>query len=470
MLKPEDSKNIKLLYVEDDEKAREFTLDIFKRFFDDITIAVNGKDGLEKLKTSYYDLVITDINMPKLSGLDMIKEAREIHKNLYSIVVTAYADHDTFLDSIQLGIKGYIVKPMDIKQLLNVLEEAVHIISAKKEINILKQYKDIVDKTSIVSKANSNGQITFVNDKFCQISGYSRDELIGKQHNIVRDSDTSNEVFHNMWATIKNKDIWTGQIKNRKKDGTAYYVDATICPILDEKNDIKEFIAIRNDISELLNPKKQLLDKIKTSKYPFLIILQINNFTILEHLYNELIIDNLLSTFDKMLYSYLPEGIEDSIIYNLGDGEFAILILSSHESINSTASTLELQLKQLQQNVSKGIIVVNEYDFDISVSISFATKKENLYKNVKYGITEAITNKVGIVFANDLTKEVKNTSLKNSQTIKMIQTAIDNDKIVSHFQAITNNKTMEIEKYESLVRLIDDNDKIISPFFLFRYC
>jgi PAS domain S-box-containing protein len=331
------------------------------------------------------------------------------------------------------------------------------------KINILRQYKDIVDKSAIVSKANPKGIITFVNDKFCNISGYSKEELIGKSHNIVRAPDVPKEIFKDMWDTIQNKQIWTGQVKNRKKDGSNYYVDATVCPILDEDDNIIEYIALRNDITEFQNPRKQLLDKINISHSPLLTILKLNNFSILDHLYDEHIVDKMLQLFEQMLPTYFPEGFKISNIYNLGDGEFALLQVSPYNEI--TATSLEIQLKQLQQNIKKAIITVEEYSFDISVIISFATETEDLYKDVKYGIIKAINDKVNMIFANDLTKKLKQTALKNSDTINMIQTAMENKKIVSHYQPIINNKTMEIEKYESLVRLIDEKNNIVSPFF-----
>ena len=462
-LLPEDCKDIRVLFAEDDETARQLTLDIFNKFFVNIDIAVDGQDGLEKAKEIKYDLIITDLNMPKLGGLDMIKAIKEFDKDIYTIIVSAYSDQDNFMNSILLGIKGYIVKPINIKQLLGVLKIAVDTINTRKHINILEQYKQIVDQTAIVSKSDLKGNISFANDKFCEISGYTKDELIGNPHNMLRDPSMNSSIFRNMWATIKDKEIWSGQIKNKKKNGDNYYVDATICPILDENGDTIEYIALRNDITELLNSKKQLTDKINTSENPILIMLKIDNFHILDHLYEETTIEDMLVLFEKLIYTYLPEGLEVDVVYNLGEGEFAILKLNN--DFETSAASLEIQLKQLQKNIHNGMIVVDEYDFDISVFISFATQKENLYKNVKYGIVQAQEGKADIVFANNLTKKIREVSVKNSEIIKMIKLAISTNSIVSHFQAITNNKTMEIEKYESLVRLVDSNNKIISPYY-----
>ena len=122
----------------------------------------------------------------------------------------------------------------------------------QKSIKILNQYKNAVDSSSIVSKTDKYGKITFVNDEFCRVSKYTKEELIGKNHNIIRHEDMPKEIFKDLWETIKSKQIWKGQIKNRAKDGTSYYVTSTIAPILNLDDEIEEYLAIRLDISEIV--------------------------------------------------------------------------------------------------------------------------------------------------------------------------------------------------------------------------
>lgn len=116
----------------------------------------------------------------------------------------------------------------------------------------LKQYQDAIDASNIVSKTDINGIITFVNDEFCKISGYSRKELIGSPHNIVRHPDVEKSVFKKLWDTILAKKVYKGIVKNLSKDGKAFYLNATIIPILDENGDIEEFVAIRHDVTSVI--------------------------------------------------------------------------------------------------------------------------------------------------------------------------------------------------------------------------
>lgn len=122
--------------------------------------------------------------------------------------------------------------------------------SLEDQLQLFKEYQKVIDKSAIVSKTDTRGVITYVNAAFLAISGYTKEELIGKPHSIVRHPDMSAAVFKKMWKTIKAKKIFNGTIKNRKRDGSAYFVDATVIPILDRENNIIEYIAMRYDVTK----------------------------------------------------------------------------------------------------------------------------------------------------------------------------------------------------------------------------
>jgi methyl-accepting chemotaxis protein len=109
---------------------------------------------------------------------------------------------------------------------------------------------DIMNVTSIVSEADKKGDILNVNEKFIAVSKYSRHELIGQPHNTTRHPDMSKDVFKQMWSTIGRGEIFRGVVKNRAKDGTPYYVDAVIAPILGENGKPKKYLGVRYDITE----------------------------------------------------------------------------------------------------------------------------------------------------------------------------------------------------------------------------
>ncbi|MFY9142465.1 HD domain-containing phosphohydrolase [Sulfuricurvum sp.] len=260
------AKGMSILYVEDEELIRENTKLLFESFFGQVETASNGYTGLELYQKKVFDIVITDILMPEMNGVIMVKKIKELNPNQSIIITSACEESGYLLELINLGVAQFLLKPIQTEQMITIINAVVTNISNQRKVDefnlnlkqdllhqttLLEQYKEVVDLSTIVTKTDLKGNILYANHLFCETSGYSYTEIVSKGHNILRHPEMSDEFYQNLWETILNQETWNGIIKNLKKNGEYYITDTTIKPIVDEFGNTIEFISISHDVSEL---------------------------------------------------------------------------------------------------------------------------------------------------------------------------------------------------------------------------
>jgi PAS domain S-box-containing protein len=273
----EKNKNKTILIVDDSFVVREQLKDILENRNYKVLEAKNAKEALDILNLNKIDLMLLDLELEESNGYDFLIKNRAFildKLNIKVVIITGNISSTLLRDAFRLGVKEIIKKPYSIEELILKTDIFINDKDIEDEMvcktQLLNQYKDTVDRSSIVSKANEKGIIIYVNEAFCNISGYTQEELIGKPHNIVRHPDMDASVFKEMWHTIKNlKTPWTGIVKNRKKDGSSYWVQTIINPILDYHGNILEFIGIRTDITEIEKTKEYLKEQYDISQNNF---------------------------------------------------------------------------------------------------------------------------------------------------------------------------------------------------------
>jgi len=137
------TKTLKVLFVEDNEEARVAILALLSNFFNDIAVAKDGKEGISLFKADSFDIIISDIRMPNTNGLDMIEQIRQINDNIPIVISTAHKETDLLLESIKLGVNGYLLKPINFKQLKQVIKQICEKIYYKRKA---KQYEENLEK------------------------------------------------------------------------------------------------------------------------------------------------------------------------------------------------------------------------------------------------------------------------------------------------------------------------------------
>jgi len=515
--------DIKILYVEDENNIREMLSRFIRRFCTELYTAENGSVALELYKEHAPDIIISDIRMPVMNGIDMAKEIKKINPKQIIIFISAHSESDFLFEAINMQADGYILKPVDLsvleEKLLKLIQQHENTQAAKKlaeseerfrkiantsqvgifiykekytyvndafcnmtgftaeelydmypwellepdlqdafkEVGSLrlngeefeKEYDDIrirtkdnqykvfrisastifvdgsyaglgmiTDITKLVTTqeklviyeqaieqmdemvriTNVDGTIIFVNNAIINHTGYTHDELIGRKNNIFKSGEHDEKFYSNLWNTILSGHVYRDTFTNKKKNGTLFYEDQTITPILDNKNSqIKYFVSTSKDITErvkMINDLQRLattdtltgiynrykineiiddeIARTKRYKEPFaLIMFDIDHFKEINDTYGHDIGDHVLQELSKVI----RESIRETDYFGRWGGEEFMLI--------APKISLDDAVK-LAQKLRKTIA---EHSFDevkhITVSIGVALFSEDSDKEEK---------------------------------------------------------------------------------------
>lgn len=214
------------------------------------------------------DIILMDMYMPECSGDELVQMIRQDDRwSLIPIIfLSAEKDINNQLEAMSLGADDFLVKPVNAGKLVAVVNISVK--RARKHVKLNRDLKNslrenkyqlvALDKHAIVSTADIAGRIIHVNDKLCEVSGYTRHELLGKNHRLLKSNHHDTLFYKDLWATISNGKIWHGVICNTAKRGVDYWVDSTIVPFIDDSGKPYKYVSIRTDVTDLRVSEQRL--------------------------------------------------------------------------------------------------------------------------------------------------------------------------------------------------------------------
>ncbi len=239
---------LKILLLEDNNVDAEIVQHLSKTAGLDFEMCqvMHKPEFLAALEDFRPDIILCDNDLPQFSALEALEITNKRSSHIPFILVTGTVNEEFAVKIIKAGADDYILKDR-LGRLPASIHASMEIRKVKKEI---ADYKFALDQSAIVSIANKKGKITYVNDNFCSISKFSKEELLGQDHRILNSGYHSKEFFKELWATIGTGLIWRGEFCNLTKDGNIYWVDATIVPFLDAKGKPLQYLGIRNEITD----------------------------------------------------------------------------------------------------------------------------------------------------------------------------------------------------------------------------
>ena len=261
-------KPFRILLVDDDINLLKYYEMILQEADMDVLTISDPLTSLEAIEEFRPDVIVLDVYMPKCSGPELAKVIRQDDKWAMTPIMflSIEADIDTQLAAMNLGGESFMMKPVTPNHLVQAVTIKAkksrwsHRINDDLEIALRESEYQLItsNQHNIVSATDVTGRIISANDKFCKISGYSREELIGNNHRLLKSKNHPDSFYEEMWRTIASGQIWHGRICNCTKSGEDYWVESTIVPFLDDKGKPYKYLSARTDVTQVMQSESRL--------------------------------------------------------------------------------------------------------------------------------------------------------------------------------------------------------------------
>ena len=352
-------------------------------------------DSLEHTLDLHENLISENILEKKLKIIDINQkiDLGSINTSGTKLVTIPIMEFEKSIGTIQLVFDNKF-KDIDIEFLEFIISLMGAYINKAQKDEESDRYLKLIDKNVLISKTDLDGNITEVSEQFCELSQYSKDELIGKTHRIFKHADMKDEIFINMWDTIIKGEVWQGEIKNKKKDGGYYWIDTHIAPDCDINGNVIGYTALRVDITDrkkieqiaitdgltsLYNrrhfdnifPQQIEINKREKGLLAFVLI-DIDHFKQYNDTYGHQEGDVALKLVAKTLentlkrpddYTFRLGGEEFGLVYHIKDINDAILIANTaRENIENLKINHSGNSASIFVTISSGLYIVNKDD------------------------------------------------------------------------------------------------------------
>lgn len=431
-------RDINVLYVEDEKEVREFTSKTIGSIVNRVIVAQDGKEGLEKFNdNSDINLILTDINMPKMGGLEMCREIRKTNKEIPIVITSAHSDPNFLKEAIEVNVSSYAMKPIDLYHLIDSMIKAIEPIFLRKKLenittSLTNRVEEVTKQTKILLDAQDNivfltnfSNIVEVNKKFLEFFGVeSYEEFVNKKISIVNQFKEDHRFFNK--AIIDKSNNWVSEIQklteadrvikmenlngedrifivniddyeNKKEHFIVSLIDITT---LKEKSNLLEYQASHDQLTGLFNRQKFneiFLKEIKRDKrYDnalSIIIFNIENLKDIFKICGKLSYENVIKSIAEIVINCVREH---DIVVRWGEDEFLVLLPQTEmDGAKIVAQKIQSSIFDSDFKIDEKIIT--------NFGISKLEKDDNditILKRVEEALTKAKEEGENLVFCN----------------------------------------------------------------------
>lgn len=376
---------------------------------------------------------------------------------------------------VRIGIVVVLINLLLGLGIAYVTHRYVRKIEAAREAHLrrLEQYGNLLDELCLVSKGDLEGNITYVNDKFCQVSGYTRAQMLGQPHNIVRHPSVPKTTFKRMWQQIQAGKTWRGISRNKTRDANSYYADSVIMPLTDQDGTIVEYIAARYEITELLEKRDEVRLAFATDKLTALgsrhklvedlrahpenrclILFDIVDFGGINHTLGIETADQILLHLSNQLVEFFTA--DKYSLYRLHSDIFAVLT-------DATAQpALHSIVEQFCLNLRKNTFVhTDSGTMNLNLICGIACNEKDLLTCADAALQHAKQSKASMAIYN--TEIAERQGRMRAYWINEVQQALLGQRLIPHYQPIVHIASGETRRYEALMRMVDTHGEIVPP-------
>ena len=439
-----------LLYVEDEEITRQTVLTLLGRRFPGLAIhgASNGAEGVELFREFSPDLVVTDIKMPAMSGIDMARRLMEQRPSLPVIVTSAHSDMQYLIESIELGISRYVLKPIDSGKLFAAIDACLNTLALERELQaqqafVRKLSRAVQQSPSSIVITDPRGTVEYVNPKFAELSGLDEAEVRGRH--LATLLPGGDEV----WSAISAGNHWHGELAGLRKSGLPFYASASISPVFDEAGKLSNFVAVQEDITERVKNQREIeqLNKTLSAHAEELEIanrdLEGFSYTVSHDLRTPLTnINGYCQVILELYGSKLDEGCK----------EFVNIIFSETVNMNQLIKTLLEFSRVTRSEMTKSPVNLSEIATLIAASQQLAAPERRLLFAIEPEITAyGDPDLLKVVLENLISNACKYSGKREESRIEFKKSEREGEEV---YQIRDNGAGFDMEQA----------DKLFSPF------
>lgn len=473
---------INILHVEDDKLVAASVSKTLARYNQNIYTCYDGKEALDIIEKHQIDIIITDIQIPKLDGLELVKILREKELDTHIIITTAFNDTNYFKKAIDLNVEKFIEKPIDIKKLVDVISKITQRIEIQRDLEQKKlqieHFKEAMSKSNLIINTLSDGTITNISfDSFSQLSNELSNNKLEKISLLIDRKDL--EEIHKI---VNSYNVYNKTI-NINFLNIIYVVNLTAFALEIEENQVNEISFLFKDITLLIKEKEEIINylysdpitKLQNShslskrinnsdKNNSLIAIDIDNFGRYIKMYGYETGDKIIKEVALKLKDFVYlNNKENCFLFKLDSNKFAILIESK---IKLEANYLKVFSSNLLDFLENSIFLIEDVlNLNISFTLGGTSYHEvDIISEALMAVDTAKSKKINFFYSSNIINERK-LFQKNIELENTIKNAFLTDDIITYFQPIVD-KNKKVVNYEALARIYDrEKEKVLTPYF-----